>query len=366
MKSFYFIIVVAFLSMNVVFAQRAATHTITNFNVNTSTNKFSFDIYSQSTGASAINVGITNYLIIFNNSALSSPVISNVNSKYTTGSSTGDYDAMTVETSFGNEVNVTIRFTGAVSGVGDILSTTGPTGERICTVTLNITNQSATAMVSWDETNSAMLAANPLLSITNSYVGTFDNPLPVELSSFTASSNQSAVNLKWQTATEVNNYGFEIERASSSTMPLQVWEKVGFVNGNGNSNSPKTYSFSDNNPSGGSKFLYRLKQIDNDGQFEYSDAIEVEIVPKEFVLYQNYPNPFNPVTTIRYQLPKESKVVIKIYNILGAEVMELINEQKEPGIYEADFNAASLSSGTYIYKISADNFVQTKKMILLK
>ncbi|MCC6255841.1 MAG: T9SS type A sorting domain-containing protein, partial [Ignavibacteriaceae bacterium] len=145
-----------------------------------------------------------------------------------------------------------------------------------------------------------------------------------------------------------------------------VWEKIGFVNGNGNSNSPKDYLFVDKNFIGGSKFNYRLKQIDNDGQFEYSEMVEVQVVPNKFELYQNYPNPFNPSTKIRYQLPNESKVVIKIYNILGSEVMELVNSKKEAGVYEAEFNAASLSSGTYIYKISADNFVQTKKMILLK
>ena len=92
----------------------------------------------------------------------------------------------------------------------------------------------------------------------------------------------------------------------------------------------------------------------------------MELVPTQYELSQNYPNPFNPATKIRYQLPNASKVVIKIYNILGSEVMELVNEQKEAGIYEAEFNAKSLASGTYIYKISADNFVQTKKMILLK
>ena len=111
---------------------------------------------------------------------------------------------------------------------------------------------------------------------------------------------------------------------------------------------------------------YRLKQVDNDGQFEYSDIVEVGFVPNKFELYQNYPNPFNPETKIRYQLPNESKVVIKIYNILGSEVMELVNDKKEAGVYEAEFNASNLSSGTYIYKISADDFVQTKKMILLK
>ena len=200
--------------------------------------------------------------------------------------------------------------------------------------------------------------------------GTFTNenttPLPVELTSFTSNVISDRVQLNWQTKTEVNNYGFEIERASLSASPLPVWEKIGFVNGNGNSNSPKDYLFVDKNFIGGSKFNYRLKQIDNDGQFEYSEMVEVQVVPNKFELYQNYPNPFNPSTKIRYQLPNESKVVIKIYNILGSEVMELVNSKKEAGVYEAEFNAASLSSGTYIYKISADNFVQTKKMILLK
>jgi hypothetical protein len=193
-----------------------------------------------------------------------------------------------------------------------------------------------------------------------------DVPLPVELNSFTATSKQNVVNLKWQTTTEVNNYGFEIERASSSTMPIQVWEKVGFVNGNGNSNSPKTYSYSDNNPSGGSKFLYRLKQIDNDGQFEYSDAIEVEIVPKEFALYQNYPNPFNPTTKINYSVPFDSRVAISIYSITGEFVTELVNDNVETGSYSVDFDGSNLASGMYIYKMAAGSFVKTYKMMLMK
>ena len=92
---------------------------------------------------------------------------------------------------------------------------------------------------------------------------------------------------------------------------------------------------------------------------------EIEI-PTEFALYQNYPNPFNPNTKIRYQLPKESKVIIKLYDILGSEVITLLNEKKEPGVYEVDFNAQHLPSGTYIYRIFADGFVATKKMIFLK
>jgi len=191
-------------------------------------------------------------------------------------------------------------------------------------------------------------------------------PVPVELTSFTANVRENKVMLEWETATEVNNYGFEIERQVSSSKAAGNWEMIKFVEGHGNSNSPKQYSFTDKNLIGGSLFKYRLKQIDNDGTYEYSDEIEVELIPVEFALYQNYPNPFNPSTKIRYQLPQESKVIIKIYDILGSEVITLLNEKKEPGVYEVEFNAAHLSSGTYIYRIIAGSFVETKKMVLLK
>ncbi len=137
-------------------------------------------------------------------------------------------------------------------------------------------------------------------------------PVPVELTSFTANVRENNVMLEWATATEVNNYGFEIERQVGSSKAAGNWEMIKFVEGHGNSNSPKQYSFTDKNLIGGSLFKYRLKQIDNDGTYEYSDEIEVEIIPVEFALYQNYPNPFNPTTKIRYQLPRESKVIIKI------------------------------------------------------
>ena len=158
--------------------------------------------------------------------------------------------------------------------------------------------------------------------------------LPVELSSFSALINKNVVNLKWQTKTEINNYGFEVERASSSTSPIQGWEKIAFVNGHGNSNSPKDYSFVDKNPAGGSKFIYRLKQIDTDGKFEYSKEVEIELVPDEFKLFQNYPNPFNPVTNIKFALPKAAKVTLLVYNLLGEKVATLLNEDKEAGFYD--------------------------------
>ena len=186
--------------------------------------------------------------------------------------------------------------------------------------------------------------------------------VPVELEFFTASIIENSAQLNWQTATEVNNYGFEIERKLANA----DWDKIGFVEGHGNSTITKNYSFVDKSFISETNFSYRLKQIDFNGNFEYSNEIDIENVPTEFAIYQNYPNPFNPSTKIRYQLPKESNVTIKIYDILGSEVVTLLNENKEAGTYEVELNAQSLSSGTYIYRIVAGDFVETRKMSLLK
>jgi hypothetical protein len=198
-------------------------------------------------------------------------------------------------------------------------------------------------------------------------------PLPVELNSFTANVKNKCVFLEWETETEVDNYGFDVERKTQDARgEMQNWKKIGFVEGYGNSNSPKQYSFTDKNPIGGSKFQYRLKQIDTDGKFEYSDVVEVELIPNEFVLYQNYPNPFNPATTIKYALPIESIVKIVLYNSLGERITELVNELQSVGYQEAVWNASNVASGVYIYTLEAvptngaETFTSIKKMILLK
>ena len=197
-----------------------------------------------------------------------------------------------------------------------------------------------------------------------------DGPLPVELSSFTAKNIGNNVNLNWRTETEVNNYGFDIERKGKD---YQEWTKIGFVEGNGNSNSPKSYSFMDENPTVGQHIQYRLKQIDNDGQFAYSDVVEVLLIADEFILLQNFPNPFNPKTKISYQVQTKSYVKLSVYDVLGNEVVQLINEEKEAGSYEVEFNASTLTSGTYFYQMRVGDlpagkggFVQTKKMVVLK
>jgi hypothetical protein len=188
---------------------------------------------------------------------------------------------------------------------------------------------------------------------------------PVELSSFTASllQNEKTVQIDWTTATETNNSGFEILRKAQND---NDWNKIGFVPGHGTTTETQYYSSTYNEVKSG-KYQYKLKQIDYDGTFKYSQIVEVEIqFVNEFSLSQNYPNPFNPSTVISYRLPVIGFVTLKVYDILGREVVTLVNEEKSIGIYEVEFNATGFPSGIYFYKLQAGPFTETKKMILLK
>ena len=187
--------------------------------------------------------------------------------------------------------------------------------------------------------------------------------LPIELTSFTAKQGVNGIELRWATATEVSNYGFDVERASAGKDA--IWEMIGFISGHGNSNSPNNYSFIDNKPLNG-KSQYRLKQIDKDGAFKYSNAVEVAAVILKYDLAQNYPNPYNPTTLITYSIPASSNVIVTVYNILGELIKTLVNENQEAGIYKVNFDAKGLGNGIYFYKIQAGNFAATKKMLLLK
>jgi photosystem II stability/assembly factor-like uncharacterized protein len=186
------------------------------------------------------------------------------------------------------------------------------------------------------------------------------NPVPVELTSFTVTVDENNVTLSWKTETETNNSGFEIQRKSID------WERIGFVEGNGTTTEENSYSFVDKNLAAG-KHQYRLKQIDYDGSFEFSDIVEVEILsPIEFSLSQNYPNPFNPTTTIQYSIPESGNVKLIVYNSLGEQVSTLVNDFKESGNYQVEFDATNLSSGIYYYSLQINSFVETRKMILLR
>jgi len=197
-------------------------------------------------------------------------------------------------------------------------------------------------------------------------------PLPVELTSLTAKIIGSNIELHWVTATEVRNYGFEVERSLSHTLSegegFNNWEKIGFVNGHGNSNSPKAYLFSDNVNNGFGYYNYRLKQIDTDGKFNYSNIVLLVVnqTPDCFELYQNYPNPFNPSTVISYSIPISSNVTLRVYDVLGKLITTLVNENQEAGSYTVYFDAGELSNGMYFYKVQSGNFVAINKMLLLK
>ena len=188
--------------------------------------------------------------------------------------------------------------------------------------------------------------------------------VPVELVSFNADIIGDGVLLTWKTATEINNLGFEIYRKSDAD-----WEKIGFVNGAGNSTEYQEYSFVDKAPIN-SVTYYQLKQIDYDGSFEFSPVTEVTpAIAKEFTLWQNYPNPFNPSTTIKFSVPKSAEkefVKLEIFDVLGTKVATLVNGYKNAGVYRIQYDASNLSSGIYLYKLSVGEKTDVRRMTLLK
>jgi len=204
---------------------------------------------------------------------------------------------------------------------------------------------------------------NDEMYMDNFYFGDAMPPIiPVELTSFTAVSNNGVVELNWQTATEINNHMFEIERKAETS----EFTTIGYVEGSGTTTEPRSYSYTDNEVNTGT-YTYRLKQIDFDGTFTYSNEVEVDVTaPLTFNLGQNYPNPFNPSTKINYSIPEDGNVKLAVYNIVGEEVAVLVNGFAQAGSFDVTFNASNLPSGVYIYKLQSANSVQTKKMLLLK
>jgi plastocyanin len=186
--------------------------------------------------------------------------------------------------------------------------------------------------------------------------------IPVELSSFTASVNANSVNLTWITASETNNKGFEVQRKTANS----DWSVISFVNGQGTSTKTKVYSYVDGNLDAGN-YYYRLKQVDFDGSFEYSNIVTADVsAPAKFELSQNYPNPFNPTTKINFAVPTNGNVNLTVYNVLGQKISTLVNGNMKAGNYTVDFNASDLNSGLYFYKLESSGATQVKKMMLLK
>jgi glycosidase len=215
--------------------------------------------------------------------------------------------------------------------------------------------------------NDGSMSFTPLVSLaangTAILYATRNNPLPVDLITFTAAKGDRQVVLNWKTASEINSETFEIERRVTG---IESWQNIGEVKGDANSISLKNYFFIDKIGTPG-KFDYRLKMIDISGNFKYSSIVNVELTaPQNFGLSQNYPNPFNPTTMINYQIPEAGMVTIEIFAVTGQLIKTLVNENKEAGYYSINVNADGLSSGIYFYKLKSGSFMQTKKMLLLK
>ncbi len=215
----------------------------------------------------------------------------------------------------------------------------------------------------------AVNTANPAFGLTAAMIPPELAPLPVELASFNATVSVGVVKLNWMTATELNNKAFEIERKTTGD-----WSKIGEVDGNGTTTSPTYYSFEDRTLLNG-KITYRLKQVDHDGSFTYSNPIAVVINantvegegnPTVYSLDQNYPNPFNPSTVIRFAIPVAGEVSLSVYNTLGQKVAQLLNSTMPAGYHQVEFNAKDFPSGLYMYEVKAGAFTSTKKMLLIK
>ncbi|MGB2868660.1 MAG: YCF48-related protein [Bacteroidota bacterium] len=191
-----------------------------------------------------------------------------------------------------------------------------------------------------------------------------NSPLPVQVTAFHAAVEGHGVRLTWTTASEINSYGFQVEKRE---LRSTSWQTVGFVSGSGTSSSPREYSFIDGQVSPG-RHAYRLRQIDNNGAFGFSREAEINSIaqPDCFTLEQNYPNPFNPSTEISYQLPVAGQVRLRIFDVLGNEIATLVDEKRSAGRHQILWTASGISSGMYFLRMEAGAFVDVKKLMLMK
>jgi len=277
----------------------------------------------------------------------------------------GNYSPATVTRPMQDKIWVNIDLPFNNNNNGTVVAAS-PEWTDVVTIYFNILDPNGMASLSWLTTSpfwGLYDANNSIFWQTGEFEDLF-GPVPVELISFigTLLPNQNVL-LEWKTASSLNNYGFEIEK---SYLNSNDWEILGFVENRGDPNSLVEYSFTDITSHSFNVVRYRLKSIDNDGSFQYSNEVEVSTSPLNYELYQNYPNPFNPSTKIKFVITKESNVNLSIYNALGELVSTLVDEQLKIGYHEYEFDATNLASGVYIYRIIAGDFVETKKMVLLR
>ncbi|MDR3665261.1 MAG: T9SS type A sorting domain-containing protein [Ignavibacteriaceae bacterium] len=377
------------------FAQPLFTCTLTN-DVQVSGTVYEVDIYMLSRDVAPIQLAALSMGFTINNSVVNGGTLV---ASYVPGSSqltnTAQINNVFNATSVSGALRV-IKIAGNTppgAGNGSMISNVAP-GTKIGRLRLTSDVGFATGSlmnIAWEFTlyatkvNAYVGTVNTLLGGTGSAntgtdffaLSVINETLPIELNSFKSNVNERQVNLSWTTKTEVNSNKFEIERSLVSTNGSPAaWGFVGAVPASGNTNSPKSYSYTEKNLQAG-KYQYRLKLVDNNGSYKYSEVIGTEVtLPKTFEVSQNYPNPFNPSTRINYSLPNDARVTLEVYNITGERIGQLVNEEQSAGYYTVNFSSYSLyrsiASGVYIYKVTAvdkvtgKSFSSIKKMMLLK
>ena len=362
-------------------------------------NNNSFLFNSVRIGGSGVGTTATNTYAFYRASSATDSLVDNIFINNRSNASTGGkHYAISISSTTGLTSDYNDLYVGGTGGVlgfssGDqstLSNWQSGTGKDSHSVSTAVTFTSNTDLhLSGSSQTDATLDGTPIAGITTDFDNNTRNattpmmgadeyvaPLPVEIASFTATMvNSDNAELSWSTATEVQNVGFQIERktvgqaflpVSQTRMSDLPWTKIAFVSGAGISNSPKNYSFTDMKLAPG-YYAYRLKQINKDGTYKYSQEVEVAVeAPRVFALEQNYPNPFNPATRIQYSVTGNQKVMLKVYDILGREVATLVNEQKSPGTYEVNFNGSKLASGIYYYRLQSGSNVAMKKMVMVK
>jgi len=263
-------------------------------------------------------------------------------------------DAGTDSTTYANDTSVAnqkaLPVTGtALHAIGNSVQRSDPPVE------VGETTSGGNGITGHDETSEDLPAAFVEAPVTPGA------PLPVELSSFTALPLENAIELRWTTATESNNLGFDVERSTDG----QAFAKITFVKGFGTTAVPHSYRYVDERLSPGT-YYYRLKQIDTDGTFEFSKTVEAVVgLPLAYALRPNYPNPFNPTTVIPFAMARSGPVVVKVFNVAGQAVATLVNQTLDAGFHEVKFNASSLPGGIYFYQVRAGDFSAVGKMVFL-
>jgi len=381
------ILLVGLLIAPAYFAQTPSyTCTLAN-DVQTADSVYEFDIYLLRTGTTSFELAQIQFGFLYNDAIKNGGTLT---ASYVSGSVdsiiiASGQENISFNTATDGCIKIASKLPAKGAGFGAIISNVPP-GTRIGRLKLTNTFPFAGAItnVTWNFNTSPYPSKvfayvggiNTDITVAGNHINSLNNfPLPIVLQSFTTIADERNITLRWETKLELNAQKFEVERQVANVnqqMAAKEWQNVGEIKAVGNSNLPQKYSFIDKSLNSG-KYSYKLKLVNNDGTFKYSDPVEGIITgPKEFGISQNYPNPFNPSTKIKYSVPFESNVRISVYNAIGETIKDIVMQVQKPGYYEANFVASGLASGIYFYSIKAasmdgkNNYYAVKKMILLK